>query len=118
LLAQITPSPDYTKRIIWKQGASGNPNGNAVAAGLKIWGYLFDSEMAANFAGQQSKFDYFGLDYNSADALLSSSVATCGASRVIGHIIGDSTQKTRMLGFGMKGLMIAKRSITPANEVL
>jgi PKD repeat protein len=117
LVPLITAIPGYQHRFVWKQDANGNPNGTAVAAGLKTWGYLFDSEMSF-FATQQSKFDYFGLDYNSTDSTLTSAIATAGASRVLAHIIPNQTQATRLLGFGVKGLMNTGRSFTPANPVL
>jgi PKD repeat protein len=118
LVPLITAIPGYQHRFIWKQDANGNPIGTATAAGLKTWGYLFYDEMATYFAGQQSKFDYFGLDYRCDDATCTSAIATAGGSRTIGHVIPSAAQATRMLGFGVKGLMNTGRSFTPANAVL
>lgn len=117
LVPLLAAVPGYQHRIIWKQDANGNPNGTVAAAGIKTWGYLFSDEMSF-FAGQQSKFDYFGLDYNCDDATITSALATAGASRTIAHIIPNQTEATRMLGFGVKGLMSASRSFVPTNPVL
>jgi hypothetical protein len=76
--------------------------------------------MATYFAGQQSKFDYFGLDYRCDDATCTSAIATAGTSRTIGHVIPSASAATRMLGFGVKGLMntgpIVHARLTPSSK--
>lgn len=91
-------------RFIWKQSGPGTRYPGSST--LKAWGYFFDSDMV-NFAAKQAQWDYVGLDYLSTDATLIPAIATAGATRVINHIIPNLTQANRMLGLGVRGLMIA-----------
>jgi len=61
------------------------------------------------------KMDMIGLDFNSSDATLSAAVtlAIANGVRPTGHIINSTTQRDRMLGLGMTGLMISNKDIVP-----
>lgn len=102
--------PQPTEHFVWKQFGVGTKFAGAAAAGYKCWGYFFDADMS-NFNANQAQWDYVGLDYNSSDVTLNAAIATAGASRVIAHIIPDTTQKTRMLAKGVKGLMESRLAV-------
>jgi hypothetical protein len=93
--------------FVWKQAGPGNKNAGSVTAGWKSWGYFFEGDMAGSFASKQAQWDFVGLDYNSSDATLAAAIATAGAARVIPHILPSAAQRDRMLGFGVRGMMIA-----------
>lgn len=92
--------------FVWKQDGTGTVYSGAVSRGYKTWGYIFDSGMGS-FASKQAQWTYIGLDYNSSNATLTSAIATAGANRVVAHIIPSVVQRDRLLGMGVRGLMIA-----------
>ena len=92
--------------FVWKQAGSGNISSAATSRGFKSWGYFFDGDMST-FATKQAQWTYVGLDYLSSDSVLTAAIATAGASRVIPHILPTAAQRDRMLGFGVRGMMIA-----------
>jgi hypothetical protein len=112
LLTILQGYPDYQKHFIWKQYGDANVFSGVATAGLRTWGYFFDTDMAA-FASRQAQFDYVGLDYNSSDATLNSAITTAGAQRVIGQIIQDTTQRDRFIAKGVKGLVVSRLSVLP-----
>lgn len=104
----------YTERFIWKADALGNKTAffdPAIAAGLHRWAYIFDADMAAQFATlvASGKADMIGLDYNSSDATLTAAIAACRAAGIMptGHIIPSVAQRDRLLALGMDGMMIS-----------
>ncbi len=85
------------------------------------WGYFFAGSSGSGTTGDMATFDQYqasatfvGLDYNLTDAALATAVATAGANRVIGHIIPDAANASRMLATGMRGLMVSGlREVNP-----
>ncbi|HEY8992474.1 MAG TPA: PKD domain-containing protein [Candidatus Microsaccharimonas sp.] len=105
--------------FIWKLDAlSGSGFFTAASSrGYHRWGYIFDASMATSYATVVSsgKMDMIGLDFNSSDATLTSAVALAISNgvRPTGHIISTTTQRDRMLGLGMTGLMVSNKDIVP-----
>lgn len=104
----------YTERFIWKADALGNKTAffdPAIAAGLHRWAYIFDADMAAQFAAlvASGKADIIGLDYNSSDATLAAAVAACRAAGISPtmHIVPSTAQRDRAIALGMDGIMIS-----------
>lgn len=102
--------------FIWKAtyDATKSTNFDAAAAiGLHRWAYIFDSNMAADFATlvASGKADMIGMDFNSPDATLTPAIAACIANgvRPTAHIISSTTQRDRLLGLGMTGLMMSNK---------
>ena len=108
-----------TDIFIWKvDGTAGSSFYTPAATrGYHRWAYIFDSSMAASFNTlvTSGKADLIGMDYNSSDATLTSAIAACISNGVMptGHIINSTTQRDRLLGLGMKGLMISNKDIVP-----
>lgn len=97
---------------MWKQSGNGTLFPAVTARGYKSWGYYFDGSDMTVFPNNHTQWTFVGIDFNSSDATLTSAVATAGnwtdgRSRVIGHIVGNATQRDRMLGMGMRGLMVS-----------
>lgn len=97
---------------MWKQSGNGTLFPAVTARGYKSWGYYFDGSDMTVFPNNHTQWTFVGVDFNSSDATLTSAVATAGnwtdgRSRVIGHIVGNATQRDRMLGMGMRGLMVS-----------
>jgi len=105
--------------FIWKVDATSSSSFYTPAAsrGYHRWGYIFDSSMASSFnsAVSSGKMDMIGMDYNSSDATLTSAIATANSYGVApsGHIINSTTQRDRLLGFGMTGLMVSNKDVVP-----
>jgi PKD repeat protein len=106
--------------FIWKVASSSSKAtyfDPAAARGYHRWAYIFDNSMSTEFPALASagKADMIGMDFNSSDATLSSAIALCVANGVMptGHIITNTTQRDRLLGLGMKGLMMANKSAIP-----
>ena len=94
--------------FVWKQDGTGNKSTAATSRNLKTWGYFFDGNMAASFAGKQAQWDFVGLDYNSSGSVLAAAVVTAGAARVLPHILPTAAQRDRMLALGpIRGCMVA-----------
>lgn len=103
-----------TDWFVWKQAGPGSAFLGQANRGYKSWGYFFDTDMAGSFASKQAQWDFVGLDYASSDATLDSAIATAGASRVIGHIIANATNRDRFLTRGVRGLMVSNaHAVTP-----
>jgi len=86
------------------------------ARGYHRWGYMFDNEMDTIAAAASSgKVDMIGMDYASSDATLTNGINLCIANGVMptGHIINSIAQRDRLLGLGMKGLMISNKDVIP-----
>jgi PKD repeat protein len=106
--------------FIWKVASSSSKTNffdPAAARGYHRWAYIFDNSMSTEFPAlpASGKADMIGMDYNSSDATLSSAIALCIANGVMptGHIITNTTQRDRLLGLGMKGLMMASKDAIP-----
>lgn len=112
LLTYLQTFPHWADRFVWKQGGTGTKFAG-VPAQMKTWGYYFDTDMAS-FASKQAQWTYVGLDFASADATLTSAIATAGAARTIGHILSLSSQVTRFQGFGVHKFMVSVESLVPA----
>lgn len=108
-----------TEIFIWKVDGTAGASFYTPAAsrGYHRWAYIFDSSMAASFNTlvTSGKADLIGMDYSSSDATLTSAIAACIANGVMptGHIINSTTQRDRLLGLGMKGLMISNKDVVP-----
>ncbi|MDB5160389.1 MAG: hypothetical protein JWO99_652 [Candidatus Saccharibacteria bacterium] len=109
-----------TEIFIWKVASSSSKTNffdPAAARGYHRWAYIFDSSMSTEFPAlpASGKADMIGMDYNSSDATLSSAIALCISNGVMptGHIINSTTQRDRMLGLGMKGLMMSSKDAIP-----
>lgn len=89
----------------------------AATRGYHRWAYIFDATMSTEFPAlpASGKADMIGMDFNSSDATLSSAISLCVSNGVMptGHIINSTTQRDRLLGLGMKGLMISNKDIVP-----
>jgi len=86
------------------------------ARGYHRWGYMFDNEMdTIEAAASSGKVDMIGMDYASSDATLTNGINLCIANGVMptGHIINSIAQRDRLLGLGMKGLMISNKDVVP-----
>ena len=86
------------------------------ARGYHRWGYMFDNEMdTIADAASSGKVDMIGMDYASSDATLTNGINLCIANGVMptGHIINSIAQRDRLLGLGMKGLMISNKDVIP-----
>lgn len=106
--------------FIWKVASSSSKAtffDPATARGYHRWAYIFDNSMSTEFPAlpASGKADMIGMDYNSSDATLSSAIAQCIANGVMptGHIINSTTQRDRLLGLGMKGLMMSNKDAIP-----
>jgi len=105
--------------FIWKADALAGASFYTAAAarGYHRWGYIFDTSMASSYASvvASGKMDMIGMDFNSSDATLTSAIALAITNNVrpTGHIISSTTQRDRMLGLGMTGLMISNKAIVP-----
>lgn len=103
-----------TNWYVWKQQGTGTPFLGIGGRGYKTWGYFFDADMAASFSTKQGAWDFIGLDYLSSDATLDPAIATATPARVIAHIIPTATQRDRLLGKGVRGLMVSdSHMVTP-----
>lgn len=87
----------------------------AAARGYHRWAYIFDASMAGSFTAlvTSGKADMIGMDFNSSDSTLTAAIAACitNGVRPTGHIITSTTQRDRLLGFGMTGLMVANKDV-------
>ena len=105
--------------FIWKADATAGAGfySAPAARGYHRWGYIFDSSMASSFNSivTSGKMDMIGMDFNSSDATLTAAIATALANNVrpTGHIISSITQRDRMLGLGMTGLMMSNKDAVP-----
>jgi PKD repeat protein len=106
--------------FIWKVASSSSKTSffdPATARGYHRWAYIFDSTIATEFPAlpASGKADLIGMDFNSSDATLSSAIAACVANGVMptGHIVNSTTQRDRLLGLGMKGIMISNKDVIP-----
>jgi len=110
-----------TEIFIWKADANAGKTAAfdpAASRGYHRWAYIFDSDMATKFSTlvTSGKADMIGMDFNSSDATLSAAIASCNANGVMptGHILTSVAQRDRLIGLGMKGLMIANvKAVTP-----
>lgn len=106
--------------FIWKVASSASKTtffDPATARGYHRWAYIFDNSMSTEFPAlpASGKADMIGMDFNSSDATLSSAIAICISNGVMptGHIINSTTQRDRLLGLGMKGLMMSSKNAIP-----
>lgn len=121
-LMDANGGPDW---FVWKQDwnnglqASGDArvstSGSNIPGGkYDTWGYFFAGADMTTFNTYQASATFVGLDYNLSDADLATSVATAGASRIIGHILPTAAAASRMLATGMRGLMVSGlREVNP-----
>jgi glycerophosphoryl diester phosphodiesterase len=102
-----------SERFVIKMDIASNNGGliaQAKAAGFKTWGYIFDNQMTASFAGALTRGeDMIGLDYASSDATLSSAIAQALAVGIMptGHIVSSRSVRNRLLGLGIQGIMMS-----------
>jgi PKD repeat protein len=106
--------------FIWKVASSSSKTNffdPATARGYHRWAYIFDGSMSTEFPAlpASGKADMIGMDFNSSDATLSSAISQCISNGVMptGHIINSTTQRDRLLGLGMKGLMMSNKDAVP-----
>ncbi len=109
-----------TEIFVWKVASSSNKAtffDSARTRGYHRWAYIFDNSMGTEFPAlpASGKADMIGMDFNSSDATLNSAIALCISNGVVptGHIITSTTQRDRLLGLGMKGLMMANKDAVP-----
>lgn len=109
-----------TEIFIWKVDAGSskvNYFDPAAVRGYHRWAYIFDSSMASSFSALvvSGKADMIGMDFNSSDAVLTPAIAACIANGVMptGHIVNSVIQRDRLLGLGMKGIMISNKDVVP-----
>lgn len=96
-----------TDWFVWKWPGNTAIPSAVTSAGYDTWGYYFNGSDMTNFNSTQGNFTFVGLDFNLSNSALSSAIALAGASRVIGHIIGSTTQRDRFLTAGVRGLMVS-----------
>lgn len=108
-----------TEIFIWKvDGTAGTGfYTSAATRGYHRWAYIFDNNMGAPFTSlvTSGKADLIGMDFNSSDATLTPAIAACIANSIMptAHIVSSSTQRDRLIGLGMKGIMISNKDIVP-----
>lgn len=106
--------------FIWKVASSAskaNFYDPAAARGYHRWAYIFDNSMSTEFPAlpASGKADMIGMDFNSSDSTLSSAIALCNANGVMptAHIVSSTTQRDRLIGLGMKGMMVSSKNVVP-----
>lgn len=102
LLDLLDAQPNAKNRFIWKQWAGGKQVAAAKQRGYTTWGY-FTAEIIDKLDTYAADFDALGITIDADDAAIARFVAT--GKPVIVWEVHTRSQRARLLGLGVRGLM-------------